>query len=129
MSNNIIKTDAALQRRVSVLENELLAMKANMTRMQESLRLLAPNISVSLSKSMKSTVIQVLQWASRRDVPKEDAIANTKKRLIERFGAAEITPMMVEYIEKESTRIYNEAAGIGWADKTDQENIKTAGEV
>jgi hypothetical protein len=109
------KTDAALLKRVSTLEALVGKLSNEVVKLHEIIKLIAPTINVSLSKSMKTTVIQVIQWSMRRDAPQQEAIKNAFDRLKERgFVEKDFTPELTKYIRENAARIYAEAAGEGW---------------
>jgi len=108
-----------LKSRVATLEKQVLKLVSDQTRLFRQIQLMAPTMNTSISKSMKTTVIQKIQWVMRRGQPIETAIQQTFARLEERFGTEEISEDIRTYVTEQATRIYAEAAGVGWKETPD----------
>lgn len=131
------KNEAALLKRISTLEAQVGKLTTEVVKLHEIIKLIAPTINVSLSKSMKTTVIQVIQWSMRRNASQQEAVKSAFDRLKERgFSEKDFTPELTKYIRENAARIYAEAAGEGWPatgevpeGESDPENqTKTAGD-
>jgi hypothetical protein len=137
MSNKSTKGgDAALPRRMTKLENEVARLRSEILKLTGIIQLIAPTVNVSMSKSMKTSVIQIIQWGMRRgQVSEQEAVQNAIARLEQRgFTKEDITPEMQKYIREQAARIYSESTGKGWVPPTEPESeegtptVKTAGD-
>lgn len=111
MSNTPI-TEQGLSRRVATLESEVARLKTELARVNGLLKASknygGPGDSVSRARSIRTTVIQMIHWSVRRSEPASNAITNVMARLNEKFDPSDITPEIIAYVTKETSRIYNE---------------------
>lgn len=121
------KNEAALLKRVTTLEGKVNELSGQVIKLHEIIKLIAPSINVSLSKSMKTTVIQVINWSMRRNATQQQAVKNAIERLKDRgFVDKDFTPEMHKYIRENAARIYAEAAGEGWTPEPEEEDAGAA---
>lgn len=110
---------ASLKRRLASVETEVAGLKAIVKRLETMINLISPeDIKVSIGKSQKTTVIQKLNWAFRRNADIQTAINAAVDRLNVRFGEDQISADMIAYVHAEASRIYSA-----------EKQVKTAGEV